>query len=195
MIAAFLIVTIVALTIIVWTILSRAVFEITLDGNKYGVTTSYGLDPMNPSMSMDFKMKPPKGEELIGLFCIGLRKYRRRNTAPPSKKYYITMNRSALGFTVLKQEPKEEILFQHKLDVDYFDDQWHNISISIDIPAQKITVTFDDGEPITIDDKSSGHYPLGTANMAYIGGALGCYVGVGIVKNVKFGNIFKSFKT
>lgn len=191
-VAVVIIVLIVALTITLWIKLSQAVFELTLDGTNYGITNAYGLDLMKPSISMDFKMKPLSNDiNTVGLFCIGAR----GSSPTPSKKYYVSMNTSVLNIRVFVQKEQNlfEKNFEQSLNVDYFDDTWHTMSVWIDIAMEKIIVKFDDRPSITIND-DTGKYPLGSADKAYIGGIADGYIGVGIMTNIKFGNVLKPFK-
>jgi hypothetical protein len=192
MIAALLImILIIVITMIMWIHLYKTTFELILDGKTFGITNAYGLDSQRSMISMDFKLKPLPGDvrSLVGLFCIGFRE----PTLPRSKKYYMSMNKSLLQMRMFVQEPPREKTFQHDLDVDFFDDEWHHMSVIIDVTAQMIVVKFDDNDAITIVD-DTGRYPIGTADKVYIGGIVDGYLAIGHIKNVKFGNILKTFK-
>lgn len=186
-----IIITIIVIVIIVCSLLYRPAFELILDGKTLGITNSYGLNPdKTNTISMDFKLKQQlQDESLVGLFCIGFRE----PSSPTSKKYYMSMNKSLLQMRILVQEPSIEKAFTHDLDVDLFDDKWHHMSVIIDASTQAIHITFDNHNPITIAD-NTGKYPMGTADKAYIGGIVDGYKAVGIIKNVMFGNVLKTFK-
>lgn len=190
MIAAVLFVTIAALAITMCIYVSQPSYELTLDGTTIGITSARGLDPMKSSISMDFKMKPLLNDRMIGLFCIGLRE----QDSPPSKKYLFSIGKSSFMIRILKQNPPVEKVFEQQLDRNLFDEQWHSIGVVIDVSTQKIFVNIDGRQQAPVVD-DIGKYPIGDVDKAYIGGILGdSYTVNGQLKNVKFGNVAKTFR-